>query len=75
MDSDVDLDAQARGTSLSVGPIADSADARDWRWRNYTDHLIDLGYELHGRTTDAAPNASELEQAVDDYQRRSRNRA
>ncbi len=74
MDSDVDLDAQARWTSLPVTPVADSDDAREWRWRNYTDHLMDLGYELHGASADGVPDPSELGRAVDDYQRRSRNR-
>ena len=27
----------------------DGADAmREWRWRSYTDHLQDMGYELDG---------------------------
>ena len=72
MDRDLDVDAQAAWTSLPMGGSGDPADVREWRWRNYTDHLTDLGYELHGASADAA-HADELAQAVDGYRRRSQS--
>jgi hypothetical protein len=36
-------DAQA-----SAGASGEATDLDTWRWRNYTDHLRDLGYDLTG---------------------------
>lgn len=32
----------------SADPGVDPDELEEWRWRNYTEHLIDLGYDLHG---------------------------
>ena len=50
---------------------ATPADHAEWRWRSYTEHLGDLGYELRGRPADA-DEAEALAQAVAEYRRRSR---
>jgi hypothetical protein len=54
----------ARGTDA-----ADALGGSEWRWRNYTDHLEDLGYELHGAS--AADEADGLTQAIEGYRRRA----
>lgn len=61
---------------MPVGPgLGDGFEpeqAGEWRWRNYTDHLGDLGYELEGDTPLEGAEADELAQAVAEYRRRSR---
>ena len=39
------LDAQ-----VNAGISGEASDLDSWRWRNYTDHLRDLGYDLSGGT-------------------------
>jgi hypothetical protein len=75
MDRDFDVDGQAPWGFFPVGAGVDDTtdDVREWRWRNYTDHLTDLGYELHGASADAGAHADELDEAVNQYQRRSRS--
>ena len=61
---------------IAVGPGAseasEAASAGEWRWRSYTEHLDDLGYEMDGSPVDGGPEADELAQAVAEYRRRAR---
>lgn len=45
----------------------DGDDLSAWRWRCYTEHLADLGYDLHGGTV----ADDDLSEAVDGYLRHS----
>ena len=52
---------------------SEGASAGEWRWRSYTAHLDDLGYEMDGAPVDGGPEADELVQAVAEYRRRARS--
>ena len=56
---------RSRGSEHEPGNDGDDLSA--WRWRNYTEHLADLGYDLHGGT---AAN-DDVSGAVDGDLRRS----
>ena len=45
-------------------------DLAAWRWRNYTQYLTDLGYDLHGG---GAPDDG-LDDALGGYARRTNGR-
>ena len=33
-------------SAVGPGPDDGTEDLREWRWRAYTDHLLDMGYDL-----------------------------
>ena len=57
-------------TSWSVDRRTDEENLEAWRWRSYTAHLADLGYDLHG----GGPPDEGLDEAIAGYRERGEGR-
>jgi hypothetical protein len=59
-----------RGATPPQDPTPPRDSGAEWRWRNYAEHLSDLGYDLgDGSAADDDP----LDRAVSDYLKRRRS--
>ena len=59
-----------RGATPPPDSIRPSDSGAEWRWRNYVDHLSDLGYDLgDGSARENDP----MDVAVSDYLQRRRS--
>lgn len=59
-----------RGATPPPDSIPPQDSGAEWRWRNYVDHLSDLGYDLgDGSAVDDDP----MDAAVSDYLLRARS--